>query len=127
MQAALAGIIEDGLLDKHLRGARRVYAERHHILAQALSGPLASFLTARIPGAGLHIAAFLRDGVSEDALIQAAARHGILLMGFRNCYHGSPIQPGLLLGFSAISTTDLPPALDTLASVLARQSHPRLA
>jgi GntR family transcriptional regulator / MocR family aminotransferase len=122
MQAAMAGIIEDGLLDKHLRGARRVYAERHRILAQALSEPLANFLTARIPGAGLHIAAFLRDGLDEDAVIQAAARCGILLMGLRNCYHASPFRRGLLLGFSAIRTTDLPPALDTLASMLARQS-----
>jgi GntR family transcriptional regulator / MocR family aminotransferase len=121
MQAALAGFIEDGLLDKHLRRARRVYAERHHILASALSESLASYLIARIPGAGLHIAASLRDGLGEDAVIQAAASRGILLMGFRNCYCASPRQQGLVLGFSAVSTSDLPLALDTLASVLAGQ------
>jgi hypothetical protein len=39
-QTAQAGFIDDGLLDKHLRRARRVYAERHYLHTQALSGPL---------------------------------------------------------------------------------------
>jgi GntR family transcriptional regulator/MocR family aminotransferase len=41
LQTALAGFIDDGLLDKHIRRSRRVYTERHHMLTQALSGPLA--------------------------------------------------------------------------------------
>ena len=41
MQTAMAGFINDGLLDKHIRRSRRVYAVRHHILTEALFGPLA--------------------------------------------------------------------------------------
>jgi GntR family transcriptional regulator / MocR family aminotransferase len=120
LQAALAGFIDDGLLEAHLRRARRVYAQRHRILTDALSGPLASYLTAHVPGAGLHITTLLREGLTEDAVIPAAAEHGIGIMGLRDFCHSDQPEQGLLIGFGAIATPDLPPALDTLAGLLAR-------
>ena len=119
LQAALAGFIEDGLLDKHIRRSGRAYAERHQLLAEALSGPLSAHLTARTAHAGLHIAALLRVGLREDAILHAAARHGIGMMGLQQFFHASPPRQGLLLGFSAITTTDLPVALRTLGQILA--------
>ena len=86
MQTALASFIDDGLLDKHIRRNRRIYAERHHILIQALSGPLADHLTARAANAGLHVAAVLREGLRENAVLPAAARHGIVTSGLRDCF-----------------------------------------
>jgi len=119
MQTALAGFIEDGLLDKHIRRSRRVYAERHHILTEALRGPLAGHLTARPPNAGLHVAAVLREGLGENAVLQAAARHGIVTSGLHDCFYASPAPPGLLIGFGAVSTTGLPVALRILGRLLA--------
>jgi GntR family transcriptional regulator / MocR family aminotransferase len=119
MQTALAGFINDGLLDKHIRRSRRVYAERHHILTRALSGPLAGHLTARTPNAGLHIAAVLRAEHRENQVLQAAARHGIVTAGLRDCFHTGPAQSGLLIGFGAVSSTGLPVALRTLGRILA--------
>jgi GntR family transcriptional regulator / MocR family aminotransferase len=122
MQTALAGFIDDGLLDKHIRRSRRVYAERHHILTEALSGPLAGHLTARASNAGLHVAATLREGLGEKEVLQAAARHGIATSGMRDCFHTVPAQSGLLIGFGAVSTTELPAALRMLDRALASQS-----
>jgi GntR family transcriptional regulator / MocR family aminotransferase len=119
MQTALAGFINDGLLDKHIRRSRRVYAERYHILTEALSGPLADHLTARTPNAGLHIAAFLRRGLSENEVLHTAARSGIVMAGLHDCFQASPAQPGLLIGFGPVSTTGLPTALGTLGRILA--------
>ena len=121
MQAALAGFIDDGLLDRHIRRGRRVYAERHGLLTEALSGPLADDLTALTTNAGLHIATLLRNGLGEDKVIQAAAEHRIGMMGLQQFFHASPPQPGLLLGFGAIRTTDLRPALHALGGILAAQ------
>jgi len=122
MQTAMAGFINDGLLDKHIRRSRRVYAERHHILTEALFGPLACYLTARSPNAGLHVAAALQDGLNEEDVLQAAARHGLVASGLHDCFHMSPAQPGLLIGFGAVSTTGLPVALRTLGRILATQT-----
>jgi GntR family transcriptional regulator / MocR family aminotransferase len=126
MQTALAGFIDDGLLDKHIRRSRRVYAERHHILTEVLSGPLAGHLTARASNAGLHIAATLRDGLGEKEVLQAAARHGIATSGMHDCFQAGPAQSGLLIGFGAVSTVQLPGALRMLDRALASQG-PRLA
>jgi GntR family transcriptional regulator / MocR family aminotransferase len=119
MQAALAAFIDDGLLDTHIRRGRRIYAERHGLLAEALSGPLAGDLTALTTNAGLHIATLLRTRLGEDKVIQAAAEHGIGMMGLQHFFHTSPPQQGLLLGFGAIRTTDLPAALHALGGILA--------
>src|SRR5580692_2911830 len=119
MQTALASFINDGLLDKHIRRSRRVYAERHHILTAALSGPLAEHLTARVANVGLHVAALLREGLRENEVLQAAARHGIVTSGLRDCFQTVPAQSGLLIGFGAVSTTGLSAALRTLNRILA--------
>jgi GntR family transcriptional regulator / MocR family aminotransferase len=125
MQTALAGFIEDGLLDKHIRRSKRGYAERYHILAGALAGPLAGHLTARAPNAGLHIAAVLREGLPEKAVLQAAATAGIATSGLRDCFRAGPPQPGLLIGFGAVSAADLPTALGVLGRVLAAEHAAR--
>jgi GntR family transcriptional regulator/MocR family aminotransferase len=119
MQTALAGFIDDGLLDKHIRRNRRAYAERHHILTEALSGSLAEHLTPRAAHAGLHIATVLRPGLREHEVLQAAAGHGIIAAGLADCFHTAPAQSGLLIGFGAVSTTGLPTALRMLERVLA--------
>ena len=125
MQTALASFISDGLLDKHIRRSRRVYAERHHILTDALSGSLADHLTARASNAGLHIAAVLRGGLCEKEVLQGAAGHGIVTSGLHDCFCTGPAQSGLLIGFGAVSTSDLPVALRTLARTLASQTPTR--
>ena len=119
MQTALASFIDDGLLDKHIRRNRRIYAERHHILIEALSGPLADHLTVRAASVGLHVAAMLREGLRENEVLQAAARHGIVTSGLHDCYQTLPAQSGLLIGFGAVSTTGLSAALRTLDRILA--------
>ena len=122
MQTALAGFINDGLLDKHIRRCRRVYAERHHILTEALSGPLADHLAARASNAGLHVAAVLRGGLCEEEVLPAAARHGIATSGLQDCFGTARAQPGLLIGFGAVSTTGLSAALRTLGRLLTSQA-----
>ncbi len=122
MQTALAGFIDDGLLDKHIRRSRRVYAERHHIVTEALAGPLAGDLTACASNAGLHVAAVLREGLGEREVLRAAARRGIAISGLRDCFHIGPAQSGLLIGFGAVSSTGLPTALRMLDRTLASHS-----
>jgi GntR family transcriptional regulator/MocR family aminotransferase len=119
LQTALAAFINDGLLDKHIRRSRRVYAERQHIVAEALSGPLAEHLTARAPNAGLHVTAGLRGGLREVEVLQAAGRGGLVTSGLSDCFSTGPARPGLLIGFGAVSATALPAALDLLGRVLA--------
>jgi GntR family transcriptional regulator / MocR family aminotransferase len=119
MQTALADFISDGLLDKHIRRNRRIYADRHYILTETLTGPLASHLTVCAANAGLHVAAVLREGLGEDEVLHAAARNGIVMAGLSGCYQTAPARSGLLIGFGAVTTTGLSTALRTLGRILA--------
>ena len=118
MQIALTGFIEDGLLDKHIRRRRRVYADRHRIVTAALAGPLAGQLSALPSNAGLHVAAMLRDGLGERQVLRVVARHGIAMSGLLDCFHAGPARAGLMIGFGAVSTAELPAALRVLDRAL---------
>ncbi len=117
-QMALAGFIDDSLLDKHIRRSRRAYSQRRQIIDAALSGPLAADLTSLTASAGLHVAAALRQGTSEDCVLRAAAARGIATTGLSSYYQASPAQQGLVIGYGAVPATDLPAAIQTLASAL---------
>ena len=94
----------------------------HQSTAIKKDRPLADHLTARASNAGLHIAAVLRGGLCEKEVLQAAAGHGIATSGLHDCFCTGPAQSGLLIGFGAASTTDLPAALRTLGRTLASQT-----
>jgi GntR family transcriptional regulator/MocR family aminotransferase len=96
---------------------------RHWVAAMnRVSGLLADHLAAHASNAGLHIAALLRGGLCEKDVLQAAARHGIATSGLHHCFRTAPPQPGLLIGFGAVSTAGLPTALRTLGGILASQA-----
>jgi GntR family transcriptional regulator / MocR family aminotransferase len=124
-QMAFTSFIEDGLLDKHIRRCTRIYNERRQIIVAALSGPLAADLTSLTANAGLHVAAVLREGSSEDCVLRTAAEQGIATTGLRCHYQASSGQQGLVIGFGPISTIDLPVAMQRLASVLESAHGPQ--
>jgi DNA-binding transcriptional MocR family regulator len=61
----------------------------------------------------------LREGLRENEVLQAAARHGVVTSGLSDCFQTVQAQSGLLIGFGAVSTTGLPAALRTLNRILA--------
>jgi GntR family transcriptional regulator/MocR family aminotransferase len=99
-QVALAGLVEDGGLDRHLRAMRRRYRAKRELLI----GTLAQHAPAvRLSGAaaGLHVMAWLPAGCDEHAV---ALRAGELSVGVhelhRNCMAESGWPPALLLGYA---------------------------
>jgi DNA-binding transcriptional MocR family regulator len=52
-------------------------------------------------------------------VVAAAAARGIATTGLSQYFHGRPARPGLVVGFGAIGTAELPAALDELRGALA--------
>jgi len=120
LQATLLRFIVDGHLDRYLRRTRKIYSERHQIVtdfvreaaeARLLITPAPSF-------AGLHITPLLPAGTDEATVRDAARAHGIALGNFSQCWKQPDPPAGLIIGFGAVPTTDLPDALATLRKVL---------
>lgn len=113
-QFALAGLLEDGTLDRHLRRTGRIYSQRHQLVRAALAGPLSPWLSGLPAQAGLHLTALLHRQCDEDQVRAAAAARGIATTGLSQYFHARPARPGLVIGFGAIDATELPAALDGL-------------
>lgn len=117
-QVALARFVSDGLLGRHLRRARGVYAERRQLLLDGLS---------RLPGlevvpsaAGLHVCATFADArVDDAALVTAAAEQGLAIEALSSYAAGPVAPPGLVLGYGATVTASIRPGLERLARLLA--------
>ena len=117
LQDALEAFIVNGALDRHLRRARRVYRERHQLVTSFLRRETVMAHAAAFPAhAGLHVSATLSD-VDERRVIEEAGRRGVRVDGLRRTYAG-PGRDGLMIGFGAVSTGDLPAALDAVAAAI---------
>jgi len=115
-QAALARFIDEGLLARHIRKATRVYAARHALIADTLSGE--DRLRLVPSAAGLHLCARLAPGVA------VRPRPGLGVERL-DAYCGEiPAQRGLVIGYGAIGQSAIPGGLELLRKSLIMPATP---
>ncbi len=102
-QVAMAGFIDEGLLARHLRRARRAYQDRHERLVAAMDRELGAWLEVIPSHAGLHVCARLRAAgvVDVDGVVDRARAHGVAVERLDAYCAGEP-QPGLVVGYGSI-------------------------
>lgn len=119
MQAAAARFIDDGLLARHIRRMRGIYAERHHRLSTAVDRDLAEHLELIPSAVGLHVAAYLRrEGVDDEDVVRRAAAAGVGVHPLSRCAVTLPPRHGLMLGYGAIDADHIPEGLRRLGEAL---------
>lgn len=101
-QATVAALIRDGHLARHVRKMQRLYAGRRRVLVQLLATELGPWLEPLPSVAGLHIAARLNSGRSEEAVIAQAREAGVVVSALRPYYARQPAMPGLVFGYGNI-------------------------
>jgi GntR family transcriptional regulator/MocR family aminotransferase len=119
-QQAMVRFIGDGHLERHLRRSRKVYRERHRLVVdfvrrQAELGRLHEIATNH---AGLHVVAHLPSGGDEDDVRSRARDRGVAIGSYRTTWARPDPPAGINIGFGAIDTALLPPALEILGEVL---------
>jgi GntR family transcriptional regulator/MocR family aminotransferase len=118
-QAVLADAMAEGHVARHTRRMRALYAERRAALLDALTTEACDVCAVQAPEAGLHVVAWLADGISEPAAVEAARAARLDVRGLGDySHHRQP--PALVLGYGAASPTQLVEATHTLAGVLRR-------
>ncbi|QNK01091.1 PLP-dependent aminotransferase family protein [Dyella telluris] len=117
-QTALARYMLDGEFGRHIRRVQKHYAQRRDALLQHLAGPLLDWLEPIAPAAGIHMAALLRPGLTEDALIATARKASIALYGIRGFHAGRRVRPGLLFGYGDTPVDDIHASMERLAALL---------
>ena len=119
-QAALAGLIGNGGFERHLRRSMRTVAERRAVLMQGLQDCSAGRLEIADSRAGMHIAIWLRGKTAAegDAFIAHAHSHGLGLHPIAPSYLSAPDRAGLLMGFAAMSTSEIRQGMEVFARCL---------
>lgn len=122
LQATLLRFIVDGHLDRYLRRTRKIYSERHRIVIEFVQEAVESgLILAPDPSyAGLHVTALLAARSDEATVRQAARADGIALGNFAQCWQRPDAPAGLIIGFGATPTSELPDALAALRRLLMR-------
>jgi len=112
---AVAELIEEGSLARHLRRARKAYASRQLALVDALRTHLPDVISFDVPPGGLAIWARSRRDVAtwqSDALKRGVAFE----TAQHHHFHGEDLQ-FIRLGFGGLSETELHEAVRRLASI----------
>jgi GntR family transcriptional regulator / MocR family aminotransferase len=112
-QAALARLMDEGLLARHIRKAGREYAARHDLIVSRLASDFGAWLTVVPSAAGLHVAARARPGIDVDAVVERAARLDVTVESLARYCAAGP-QRGLVIGYGLASQSHIPEGLTRL-------------
>ncbi|WP_348787229.1 PLP-dependent aminotransferase family protein [Leifsonia sp. NPDC080035] len=121
-QSAMARFLDSGAFARHVRQATRVYEERRTVIEREAAELLAGRLDVVPSAAGLHLALRPSAGVpfGSARVAERAAVAGVAVQPLSRFSYGEP-REGLLLGFGAIATENIPDGLRLLADAVARE------
>jgi GntR family transcriptional regulator/MocR family aminotransferase len=97
---------------------RMVYMERRQALVDAIGAEAGDRLEVIGAAAGLHLAALLPPGVSDEAVARRAAAKGIHVTPLSSCYFSPPTRGGLILGYGGTTPHEIREAVRRLAACL---------
>ncbi|MDA8485686.1 PLP-dependent aminotransferase family protein [Pseudomonas resinovorans] len=117
-QWTLAKFIDDGCLQKHIRRCHAIYASRRERILDRFNGDLARWFELVPSVAGFHLAAQARVPLDIPLLVELARKLDVGLYPLAGFSYQVPPRNGLFLGYGAIETLDLDPALDRVRDVL---------
>jgi GntR family transcriptional regulator/MocR family aminotransferase len=117
LEWAVADLIRDGELDKHLRRARLAYRLRRDHLLQILSTRFGNRLLPQPSGGGLALWLRGSEEVDLDDVAINWKKHSLLIRPPAYFFLGEPL-PFIRMGFSQITPGEMDQAMDRLGQVL---------
>lgn len=116
-ERAVAELMEDGLLQRHVRKMRRIYEERRAVLAEELEKRIGARLAFELPTGGMSLWA-RAEGLSLPRWAERCRKEGVAFhWGAAFDFHQRPI-PFLRLGFAALNPAELKEAVRRMATAL---------
>jgi GntR family transcriptional regulator/MocR family aminotransferase len=119
LECAIAQMLEDGLIQRHVRKMRRVYRARLVTLAGALRQELGDFVTFREPSGGTAIWVRTRSTQMMVQWARAARDRGVVFDADGAFTLNGAAAPGARLGFACLTEGELGRAIKALAAAAA--------
>jgi GntR family transcriptional regulator / MocR family aminotransferase len=118
-QNALAELITSGLYERHLRRVRRDNVAARATLLEAVRARLGSGIVVTGEGAGAHVTLWLDSGLSEKAVIAAAAARGVRVCGVSEYFAELDPRPGILFGYARLREPAIREGIKQLGAAIA--------
>jgi GntR family transcriptional regulator/MocR family aminotransferase len=119
-QAIVLDFMAEGEFAAHIRRRRIAYKAQRDALVEALRRQAGACLTAAPPDQGMHLVAYLADGLSDLAVEAAAADVGVIVRAISPLYRRAPARQGLMIGFSGFAPGQMERPAAQLGEVLRR-------
>jgi GntR family transcriptional regulator/MocR family aminotransferase len=117
-EAAIAELLEDGELQRHVRRMRRVYHARRDVFVAALRRELGTAISLRVPAGGMALWVAVDPSIDVDVWVDRAAEQGAVFLGARNFVFAGEPPPNARLGFAACTEGELEEGARRLAKAL---------
>ncbi|MCA8258451.1 PLP-dependent aminotransferase family protein [Burkholderia sp. AU31624] len=104
MQSVVADFMEQGHFARHLKKMRALYATRRAWLIDALGKVFGDALHVPPRAGGLHVVAYWRTAVDDRAVARMADLQGFSVQPLNNWSPGGRMPPGMLLGFTNLTS-----------------------
>jgi GntR family transcriptional regulator/MocR family aminotransferase len=115
-EAALASLIEDGELQRHIARVRRVYAVRREVLAESLRRTFGDGVEFTPAPGGMALWVHLRMRVDVEAWARRSLQHGVSwFTGRRYAFDGQP-RPFARFSFAWLDERELKEAVKRMAA-----------
>ena len=118
VEHALSRFMDDGRFVEHIRKMRRVYRERRDVLFDSLTRYCADSLDPHPTDAGMHMLAWLQNGVDDQMAHLALLEAGIESLPL-SAYCVQPLErSGIVLGFSGVTEKRIPKLVKRMSETL---------
>jgi GntR family transcriptional regulator/MocR family aminotransferase len=117
-QAVVAEFLSEGHFARHIRRMRTLYAERQAALVSAARRHFTGLLELSPADAGMHLVAWLPDGVDDREASRRAAAAGVSAPALSRYSVRAAVSPALLLGYAALNNRTIGQGAERLASAM---------
>jgi GntR family transcriptional regulator/MocR family aminotransferase len=107
LECAVAELLEEGLIQRHVRKMRRIYRERRRVLVSELRTHLDGFLTLREPSGGTAVWVKTRDARTMTRWAQAARDRGVVFDHGGAFTLNRAAMAGARLGFACLTDGEI--------------------
>jgi GntR family transcriptional regulator/MocR family aminotransferase len=114
LQTGVAAFIAEGHLAHHVRKMRHVYRKRRQLLHDVLKRDFADLLEPIPSLYGMHVAAWVRDGVDPEPAMKALAHSCVRIHTLARYHWGESPRAGLVFGYGAVDLAGMERGLAVL-------------
>jgi GntR family transcriptional regulator / MocR family aminotransferase len=118
IECAVAELMEDGEVERHIRRSRRVYEGRRGVLVECLTKALGRELSFSVPAGGTALWAKVTSGVDVTQWAARALEAKVLVQTAQEFAFDGKARPYVRLGFAQLDERELREAVRRLASAL---------